>query len=188
MPPPSGSRSPSRLTRSTRRPGPAGASSSAASWPTSPTPPTWSGSAPCPCTLGPWSEDPVRACAASLGHRPPHQDPPRSALHLVGLTGRRRGEVHCSPRIRWVERRANGEASSVMASTHEGWLVRRRDRAQGWNDGRWLVSRLRSSGGSRRRRRSARRGSPRRPSRQQGRTAATSECWRQSGSGAAKGP
>jgi hypothetical protein len=33
-----------------------------------------------------------------------------------------------------VERRANGEASSVMASAHEGWLVRRRDRAEGWSD------------------------------------------------------
>jgi hypothetical protein len=40
----------------------------------------------------------------------------------------------------------------------------------------WLVSRLlRSSGGSRRQRRSARRGSPRRPSRPQDRTAATTE-------------
>jgi len=40
----------------------------------------------------------------------------------------------------------------------------------------WLVSRLlRSSGGSRRQRRSARRGSPRRPSRPQDRTAATTD-------------
>jgi hypothetical protein len=50
------------------------------------------------------------------------------------------------------------------------------------------VSRLRSSGGSRRRRRSAAPGSPRRPSRRPGRTAATSECWPHSGSGAATGP
>ena len=35
--------------------------------------------------------DPGSKLDASLGHRPPHQDPPRSALHLVGLTGRRRG-------------------------------------------------------------------------------------------------
>ena len=46
-------RSPSRSTRSRRRPGPAGAWSSAALWRTSPTPPIWSGSVPCPCTPGP---------------------------------------------------------------------------------------------------------------------------------------
>jgi uncharacterized protein len=40
-----------------------------------------------PLYLGPWREDPVRARATAQGHRPPHQDPRRPALHLVGLTG-----------------------------------------------------------------------------------------------------
>jgi uncharacterized protein len=38
--------------------------------------------------LYPWREDPVRARAAAVDHRPPHQDPRRPALLLVGLTGR----------------------------------------------------------------------------------------------------
>ncbi len=50
------------------------------------------------------------------------------------------------------------------------------------------IRRHRPSGGSPHRRRSARRGWPRRPSRRPGRTAATSACWRHSGSGAATGP
>jgi hypothetical protein len=40
-------------TELTRRPGPVGAWSSVAPWPRSPTPPTWPGSASCPCTPGP---------------------------------------------------------------------------------------------------------------------------------------
>ena len=41
---------------------------------------------PAPVPLGPWREDPVRARAAALDDRPPHQDPRRPPLHLVGLT------------------------------------------------------------------------------------------------------
>ena len=37
--------------------------------------------------LYPGPKGPVRAGAAGIGHRPPHQDPRQPALHLVGLTG-----------------------------------------------------------------------------------------------------
>jgi Pyridoxamine 5'-phosphate oxidase len=42
-----------------------------------------------PSTPGPWREEPVPGRAAAQGHRPPHQDPRRSAVYLVGLTGPR---------------------------------------------------------------------------------------------------
>src|SRR4029453_8658240 len=58
MPLPSESRSLSRSTPPTRRPGPAGAWSSAAPWVISPIPPTARGSAPCRCTPGPLERRP----------------------------------------------------------------------------------------------------------------------------------
>lgn len=43
-------------------------------------------------------EDPLCAGAAAQGQRPPHQDPRRAALHLVGLTGRPVGHAPATRR------------------------------------------------------------------------------------------